>query len=85
MKRKILTEELAFFEEQKPRLLETHPGQFALIRGRELVGVFAKREDAYAEGFRRFMREPFLVRQIVDRPQAEQIPLLAYRLQRADL
>lgn len=36
----VLKEELAFFSEKKDELLRTHPGQFALIKGRTLIGVF---------------------------------------------
>jgi len=64
----ILREELAFFNEKKDELLRTDPGQFALIKGRTLIGVFATREEAYTEGVQRFCGESFLV------------PLLAYSL-----
>ncbi len=76
----VLKEELAFFNEKKDELLRTHPGQFALIKGRTLLGVFATREDAYAEGIQRFGQESFLVHRIVEKEPIEQVPLLAYSL-----
>lgn len=80
-----LREELEFFAERKKELIEKCSGQFALIKGRSLVGVFPTRAEAYTAGFRRFLREPFLVKQILEHEETEQIPLLAQRLQRADL
>lgn len=76
----VLREEIAFFEEKKHELLRTHPGQFALMKRRELVGIFPTREEAYAEGVRRFGGEPFLIQQITEQQKPEQVPLLAYSL-----
>lgn len=39
-------------------------GQFALIHGDDLIGVFATDAEAVTEGTRRFGRESFLVRQV---------------------
>src|SRR5262249_26653640 len=58
--------ELAFYLEKKPELLRTHPGQFVLIKGREIVGIYPSQNDAYVVGFSRFIREPFLVKHIVE-------------------
>lgn len=76
----ILKEELAFFNEKKDELLRTHPGQFALIKGRTLIGVFPTREAAYVEGVQHFGGESFLVHHIVEQEPVEQVPLLAYSL-----
>lgn len=76
----LLKEELAFFGEKKDDLLRMHPGQFALIKGRRMLGVFATREEAYAEGIQRFGEESFFVHRIVEEEPVEQVPLLAYSL-----
>ena len=76
----ILREELAFFNEKKDELLRTHLGQFALIKDRTLIGVFATREEAYTEGVQRFGGESFLAHRIVEKEPVEQVPLLAYSL-----
>lgn len=81
----ILKEELAFFEEKKQELLKTHPGQFALIKDRNLVGVFPTRKEAYVEGVKRFGRQAFLIKQIVEHEKPEQAPLLAYSIRRANI
>lgn len=76
----VLKEELAFFNEKKDELLRTHPGQFALIKGRTLLGIFPTREEAYAEGVQRFGGESFFVHRVVEIEPVEQVPLLAYSL-----
>ncbi len=80
-----LKEELALFAEKRAELLQRCPGQFALIKGRELIGTYPTQEAAYEEGFRRFLQAPFLVKRIVAQEESEQVPLLAARLTRADL
>ena len=65
--------ELAFYLEKKPELLRTHPGQFVLIKGREIVGIYPSQNDAYVVGFSRFIREPFLVKHIVENEPTEQV------------
>lgn len=81
----VLKEELAFFEENKREWLKSHAGQFALIKGRTLIGIFPTQTEAYAEGFRRFVKEPFLVREIKEQERPEQVPLLAMQIQQANL
>jgi len=81
----ILKEELAFFEEKKAELLGKYLGQFALIKGRTLVGVFSAREEAYRQGVEKFGSEPFLIKQIVEKETPEQVPLLAFTLRSARL
>lgn len=76
----ILREELAFFEEQKSELLAKYRGQFALIKGRDLIGVFPNREQAYTHGVERFGGEPFLIKEIVEKELPETVPLLAFAL-----
>lgn len=80
----VLKEEWAFYNQKKEELLRTHPGQFALIKGRELLGFYATRRAAYAEGVQRFGRECFLVHQILEIEPIEVVPLIAHSL-RADL
>lgn len=81
----ILKEELAFFEEKKQELLQTHPEQFALIKGRNFVGVFPTYEEAYREGVKRFAQESFLIKRTVEHEKPEQVPLLAYSIRRAHI
>jgi hypothetical protein len=81
----VLQEELRFYDEQKAELLRTHPGQFVVIKGRKIFGIFPTRAEAYGEGVRRFVREPFLIKAILEHENPEQVPLLANSIQRADI
>ena len=78
----VLQEELAFFNEKKAELLQTHCGQFALIKGRALIGIYPTRLQAYTEGVKRFLTAPFLARQILDEYPIEEI-LLPFRMARS--
>lgn len=44
--------------------LKAQEGKFVLIKGEEIVDLFATYEDAIKEGYQKFGLEPFLVRQI---------------------
>jgi hypothetical protein len=59
-----LTEEMATFRDRLPELLREHDGEFVLIKGTEIAGVFSDRSAALREGYRRFGIVPLLVRQI---------------------
>jgi hypothetical protein len=47
-----------------PGLLAEHQGKFVLIRSADQIQIFDTREQALAEGYKRFKREPFFVREI---------------------
>ena len=79
----LLTEELAFFAQQRAALLQDHRGKFALIKKSELVGTFDTDEAAYAEAVKRFGREPFLIRHIEETDPTAQFPALTFGLLRA--
>ena len=59
-----LAEERATFIDRLPELVKRHEGQFVLIKGQNVVGVFSDRSAALQEGYRRFGIVPFLVRQV---------------------
>jgi len=66
------------------KLKSTLPlGQFALIRGDELIGVFANDAEAVTEGVRRFGLESFLVRQVRTEEPVVSIPSLSLGILRA--
>lgn len=72
-----LKAELEFFESQKALLLQTHAGQFALVVGRELVGVYSTEEEAYQAGLKRIGNKPFLIRQIRAEEPRLQAPVIS--------
>ena len=60
----VLAAELRTFDRQRANLLKTYPQQYALIKGRNLVGVFESDREALDTGYAKFGAEPFLVKQI---------------------
>jgi len=58
--------EIKCFEEHKPDLLAKAEGQYVLIKGDELLGIFSSRKEAVKEGYLRLGNVPFLVKLITD-------------------
>lgn len=61
--------EIKCFEEHKPDLLTKAEGQYVLIKGDKLLGVFSCRKEAVKEGYLRLGNVPFLVKLIADEEQ----------------
>jgi hypothetical protein len=73
----MLETERAYFDAHRSEWLQSHHGQFALIKGEKLIGMYDSDEDALSEGARLFGMQPFLVRRIQEREQEVCIPALA--------
>jgi hypothetical protein len=58
-----LEKELETYLRKLPELRE-HEGKFVLVKGDEIVDVFTSYEDAIKDGYRRFLLDPFMVRQV---------------------
>ncbi len=61
--------ELATYQREKQNLLQ-HEGQFVVIQGDLVAGVWKKYEDALVAAYSKFGLQPFLLKQIeaVERP-----------------
>ena len=59
-----LAQELETFLTYQPEWLRTDPGKYALIKGEEVLGLYDRQEDAFAEGYRHFRRKAFMVQRI---------------------
>jgi hypothetical protein len=60
-----LAEEARVFEEHIEEWRQSHLGQFVLIKGSDVLGVFPTLDKAFRAGTERFGLEPFFVKQIV--------------------
>jgi hypothetical protein len=80
-----LQEELAFFEQNRPDLVKTHLGKFALVKGRVLIDTFTTFPEAYTKGVELFGPEPFLVKPILAEEPKQTIPVLSLHLLHASL
>lgn len=61
-----LEQELKTYQKEKEKLLQESKGKFVLIKGGEIIGVYASQEDALAEGYKKFGNEEFLVKEITE-------------------
>jgi hypothetical protein len=62
----VLKEELTSYRDHLDELLK-HEGAYVLIKGREVIGIFADKKAALQEAVNRFRDQPALVMQIVEK------------------
>jgi hypothetical protein len=65
---KEITGNLEFFEERLPELLDGHRGRYALLRHRELIGIYDTVRDAKMTGDKFFSDGIFSIQKIDDTP-----------------
>ena len=74
-----LTQEAEFFNEHLEEWRQSHPGEFVLLKGNEVLGFFLTVDKAFAAGTDRFGLGPFFVKQIIPRDVVN-VSLLGRRL-----
>ena len=81
----MLDKERQLFRDKHTEFVAQHLGQFVVIKGDDLTGVFNTMDEALAEGARRFGLQPFLVRQVTESiNETIDIPALTLGILRAD-
>lgn len=75
-----LEKELAFFESQAMQLRADHLGQFALVHGEALLGVYPTFGQAFEAGLKAVGNRPFLVKEIAEHETTVQHPALTVGL-----
>lgn len=78
-----LEKELALFDKMKTELLKNHEGKFVLMHGDEFLGAYDTAENAYAEGVKRYGRDPFLVKKVSQQEEVYRNQALALGLMNA--
>ena len=53
-------------DELLPNLLPENEGKFAVIVGRDLIGIFETNDEAWMAGYHRVGMNPFLLRRFTD-------------------
>ena len=71
-----LEEELKFYEGKKEELLQYYKGQFALIKGSELLGTFTTQHEAFQAGVKALGNQPFLIKEVKEIDDVLQYPAL---------
>lgn len=79
-----LEAELQHFRSIKDELLRHHEDKYALIIGRELIGVFDHPEEAYRAGVEKQGNVPMLIKQISREETTESVPAMNLGLLRAN-
>lgn len=74
----MLNEERQFFSKSLVEWLKTYPGKVALVKGRQLIGQYDTEDQAIAEGARRYLTQPFLIRRILPSQPEIQVPTLTF-------
>jgi hypothetical protein len=75
----VLEEEIQTYEALRAGLLTDHEGEFVLIKGHEVLGLFHDWQSAYTEGQRRFgFSEPMLVHRVVREEPVYTLPTILW-------
>lgn len=81
----MLEQERDFFRSHCEEWNEDHYGDYALVKGRELIGFYDEETDALAEGARRFGEDDFLVRRVDGAKQQQvRVPALTLGILQSD-
>lgn len=67
-----------FFQRSLAKFLKEHSGQYALIKGAEIIDFFDGPGEAYREGLARFSDEIFSVQEVDDQPAEMGLMSLAF-------
>jgi len=76
MVKETLSEEYAYFNEIRKELINNNEGKYALIKGRNLVGIYDTDMDAYQVGVMQYGNNPFLIVKIFQENEIFWIPTL---------
>jgi hypothetical protein len=63
-------------------LAEGQEGRWILIKGQEIIGIWATREEAFAEASQRYLRQQVLVKQILEWEPLLRLPFRWYLWQK---
>jgi hypothetical protein len=74
----VLDVEIASYTKMRDYLEANHLGQWALVYGKDLIGVYDDFDEAARVAIRRFGRGPFLIREVGGPPVVLNIPTIAY-------
>ena len=78
-------EEYRAYEKMKRKLLERYEGKVVVIRDGKLVGVYESEEEALKDVLGKYGLEPVLIKRVVRKEGAEQLPSYMYGLTSVNL
>lgn len=71
--------EAAYYTRRRPEWLESHPGEYALIVGNDLIGFYESSLAAYRAGVKARGNVPMFIDRIGQEARAVYVPLLMVR------
>ncbi len=75
-----LDKEIAFFDANRTKFLDSHEGKFALVKNETCHGFFDTADSAYEEGIELFGFAAFLIRQVLEHDPINDAPAMMYGL-----
>lgn len=66
-----LDQELGLYAQIKPDLLSRAPGQWVLIKGAELIGLYPDFDSALRDAVAKGLQAPYLIKQILEQEPVE--------------
>ncbi|MBL7545988.1 MAG: hypothetical protein JNL11_19370 [Bdellovibrionaceae bacterium] len=62
-----------FFKRELPIILNTHRGQFVLIKDEKIVSFYISAESALKDAYQRFQDNDFLIQEVTDEDRVNYI------------
>jgi hypothetical protein len=75
----VLRKEVDTYRRLLPEFLESHEGEYVLIKGENVIGFWTDEEAAITEGERLFPKQPILVQKVQRQEKVYNIPYLQWR------
>lgn len=75
-----MSDDIAWFEQNRPMLSKTYPNQYVIVKNQAVVGAYPDYASAYAAGTQMFGTDSFLVKEAVASQQVETLTLLNGRM-----
>lgn len=77
-----MTDDIAWFEQNRPMIANTYPGQYVIVKNRSVIGAYPDYASAYNAGTAMFGTETFLVKEAIPSPIMETMTALNGRSRR---
>lgn len=71
-----MSDDIAWFEQNRPAIARTYPGQYVIVKNRSVIGAYPDYASAYNAGAAMFGTEPFVVKEAVPTQEIETMTAL---------
>ena len=67
---------ISFYKKNKKDYLSKYKSQFVLIKNDNFLGNYTTENEAYNAGVEKFGTEPFLIKQVIEEDETDDVPSL---------